>query len=125
MGNRNPPKEHQFKKGVSGNPAGRPKDKLGEAMRMLTAESFAEMANIIIKGQISDLQDVMKNTKHSVIQKVIASTVIKMMQKGDIHALDTLLNRLVGKVKERVEVTGADGGPQVIVTLPSNGREVK
>lgn len=38
-------------------------------------------------------------------------------------ALDTL-GRAYGWVKDRTEISGPDGGPQVIVSLPSNGREV-
>jgi len=111
------------KPGEVRNPKGRPKDKLGEAMRMLTAQSFAEMANLIVRGNIADLQAVINDKDAEVLKKVIATTVVNMMKKGDINALDTLLNRLVGKVKDKVEVNNT-GGPQVIITLPSNGREV-
>lgn len=38
-------------------------------------------------------------------------------------ALDTL-GKAFGWVKDQIEMTGKDGGPQVIVMLPSNGREV-
>ena len=39
-------------------------------------------------------------------------------------ALDTL-GKHFGWVKERHEMSGPDGGPQVIITIPSNGREVQ
>lgn len=96
---------------------------LGAKMRQLTAEEFAEIANLIVKGSIEELRAIAKDESQSALKVMIASVAVKTISRGDMNALDTLLNRLVGKVKDRVEVTGANGGPQVILTMPENGSE--
>ena len=98
---------------------------LGKMMRQLTAEEFAEIANLIIKGSIDELKAIAKDSKQTALRVMIASVAVKVIHKGDMGALDTLLNRLVGKVKERVEVTGANGAPQVIAYIPDNGKAAK
>lgn len=99
-----PPKHTQFKKGKSGNPKGRPKDQLGKVMRQLTAEEFAEIANLIIKGSIEDLRKIARDDKQTALKVMIAATAVKIISKGDMSSLDTLLNRLVGKVKDQVSM---------------------
>ena len=100
-----------FPKGVSGNPKGRPPDALGKQMRQLTASDFAEIADLIVKGNLAQLQRIGKDPSSSALKVLISAIVIKAIQKGDMGALDTLLNRLVGKVKEKIEISGADGAP--------------
>jgi hypothetical protein len=46
---------------------------------------------------------------------MVASVALKIISKGDMYALDVLLNRLIGKVKDEVLLTG-DGNPfQMII----------
>ena len=93
-------------------------------MRQLTAEEFAEIANLIIKGPIDDAKKaIAKDSKQTALRVMIAS-VAKVIHIRHV-ALDTLLNRLRKKVKERVEVTGANGAPQVIAYIPDNGKAAK
>ena len=115
----------KYKKGQSGNPKGRPPDMLGKAMRQLTAEEFREIANMIIKGSIDQLKAMSTSKDSSALKVMIAATVVKIISRGDMHALDILLNRLVGKVKDQIEMTGRDGGPQVILTMPRNFKEAE
>ncbi len=112
----------RWKKGESGNPKGRPPDMLGKKMRQLTAEEFAEIANLIIKGSIEELRAIARDDSQSALRVMIAAVAVKTISKGDMHALDILLNRLVGRVKEQVEISGKDGGPQVIAYIPDNGK---
>ena len=121
-----PPKHSRFKKGQSGNPLG---GKLANpemrAIRNLTEAEMVNIGSLILKGSIKDLQAIAKDPNSTVLQAMMAAVAVKTMQKGDAQALDVLLNRLIGKVKERVEVTGNALAPLVVVSLPSNGREVK
>lgn len=113
----------KFQKGQSGNPAGRPPDVLGRKMRALTAEEFREMANLIVKGDMNELKEIAKDPNQTALRAMIASVAIKITERGDMHSLDIFLNRLVGKVKEHIEVTGANKGPQVIFHTFLNGSE--
>lgn len=100
-----------FPKGKSGNPAGRPPDVLGKAIRQLTASEFAELANLVIKRDLMSLQAIGKEQGASALKVWIAAGVVKAIQKGDLYTLDIFLNRVIGRVKEKIEVTGVDGGP--------------
>lgn len=115
---RNPPPDgKKFRPGISGNPAGRPKDVLGKKMRQLTAEEFADIANLIVKGSIEELRAIAKDESQTALRVMIASVAVRIISKGDMDNLDKLLNRLVGKVKDVVQVSNIDG-PQVVVMLP-------
>jgi hypothetical protein len=103
-----PPKEHQFKKGQpSPNPLGRKlQDPAMRKLAKLTKEELVEVGSLILKGEIKNLKKLAVDTEATVLQRMVASVAVRIMGKGDMHALDLLLNRLIGKVKEEVEITG-------------------
>ncbi len=112
-----PPKHSQFKKGQSGNPlGGKLADPEMRAIKRLTKQEIAEIGSLLLKRNIAGLQKIVANakdpeSKHSALKVWMATICIKGMQSGDAHKLDVLLNRLVGKVTENIQLTGADGGP--------------
>lgn len=98
-------KPHHFKKGVSGNPEGRPPlTPEQKALRNLTEAEMVEIGSLVVKGNIAELKKLMKNPKTTVLKAMMAAVAVKTIQSGNPSALDTLLNRLVGKVKDVVEV---------------------
>lgn len=115
----------KFKKGQSGNPLG---GKLhNPELRMikhLTQSELIEIGNLVIKNNTDRLREIAKDPQASVIKVMIASVAVKIISKGDMHALDVLLNRLVGKVKDQVAVTHQTSGRVVIKTY-KNGSEVE
>lgn len=121
-----PPKEHRWKPGQSGNPqGGRKHDPEMKAFARLTKEELKDVAALILKGDLTELER-MSNDKTQIVLKVmVASVAAKIMKKGDMHALDLLLNRLIGKVKQEIGIEGDFPSNQVVITIPSNGREVK
>jgi hypothetical protein len=119
----------KIKKGEVRNPGGRPKgDPILDKLKKLTVEELEELVNVLIKGNIGELRRISKDENTSVIKAMVTAVAIKIISRGDMASLDKLLDRLVGKIKERVEHSGTINGgsaPQVIITLPSNGRETK
>lgn len=116
-----PPVEHQFKPGVSGNPSGRPKLTEDEKrLRKLTKEQFKEIGDIIVSGNTSELDELIHDPKATVLQVAIATAMRAAIEKGDLGNVEILLNRLIGKPKEELEVTGIT--PTVIKL--SNGEEL-
>lgn len=112
-----------FVKGRSGNPRGRPRDFLNTSMKKLTRDELEEIANVLIKGNQDDLDLILASRKVSLIQKMIATVAYKILERGDMDALDKLLNRLIGKVKDTVDISSnAIGGTTVILKMPDNGR---
>lgn len=101
-------------------------------LRELELIAFADMedyASITKSGGVSFVSSQDRRPgRGRVIKKITetttqhgGSTSLELHPK--LPALD-LLGKHYGWVKERHEHSGVDGGPQVIVMLPSNGREV-
>lgn len=108
----------KFQPGQSGNPlGGRLHNPELRAIKRLTAHEVAEIGSLIVSKNLSKLRAIVKDardnpdSKHSGLKSWIAMVAIKGISKGDAHALDVLLNRLIGKVSDKVQVTGEDGGP--------------
>lgn len=93
-------------------------------LKNLTKVELVEVGNLIIKGSVSQLQRMAKAKEASVLAVMTAAICARVIEKGDYHAWNAILDRLIGKVKEELHHSGSiDGNTRVIVTLPSNGRE--
>lgn len=120
----NPPEHSRFKPGQSGNPlGGKLHDPALKAVKNLTKKELAEIGNLVVKGDVAMLRELAEDEGETVLKRMVASVCFRVIDFGDMGALDTLLNRLVGKVKDEVKHEGDVA--RVIVTLPSNGREAK
>ncbi len=119
--------KRKWKKGQSGNPGGKvPEPPELKKLKHLTKLELVEIGNLIIKGDRNELEKKAKDKGSTVIQSMMAAIAKRVIDDGDMVALDRLLDRLIGKVKDEVEFSGnVLNAPQVIVTLPSNGREKK
>lgn len=91
-------------------------------LKQLTASEFAEIANLIVKGSIDQLITISKNKDEVALKVMLAAIAVKIMNKGDMDAMDKLLNRLVGKVPDKLNVRDESTMPRVVITLPDNGR---
>jgi hypothetical protein len=117
--------EHTFQKGVSGNPLGN--KVLSPELRMaqkLTKAQLTETATMIVNCTLPELKAIAEDENSTVLQRMALSLALRVIENGDTFAWDALLNRIVGKVTDKLHVSGSIS-PQVIITLPSNGREVK
>ena len=93
-----PPKEHRFKKGVSGNPKGKPKGALS-----ITKRIREELEK---KPEGED-----KLTYLDLLVKRVLATAIK---KGDIQMLKTIWNYMDGMPREKMDIT--TGGKKIDFT---------
>lgn len=95
-----------IKKGQVLNPeGGRAHNPELRAIKRMTAVEVAEMGSLVLKNDIDSLKKIAKEPGASVLKVMIAAVAVKVIEKGDAHALDILLNRLVGKVKENIEIS--------------------
>jgi hypothetical protein len=83
----------------------------------------------VVNGNVRALQKLAKDPESTVLMVMLAGVCVKIIEKGDMSALNVLLDRLIGKVKEEGRPFGADAPPpatetRIVVTIPSNGREV-
>jgi hypothetical protein len=114
QGNPNPSPSTRWKPGQSGNPTGQhivSKEVL--RMQRLTKEELATCASWLVKGNKDDLARIVNDPNSSIISVMIASLAIRAISKGDFLTFNAILDRVVGKPKEMVELSGKDGGPIV------------
>jgi hypothetical protein len=112
-----------FKPGVVTNPRGGGAHNPSlKAVRRLSQMQIAELGTMILEGNIDSLKAVEKDPAASVLKVMIASVSIKAINKGDHSALAAILDRIVGKPKQVVEMSGAEGGPIETVTMTSEER---
>jgi hypothetical protein len=112
----------KWKKGESGNPAGRPKN-----IENVIKEHFLEEHNLkLSKSQAQDIiKTILGKTRDELIDlakddqlpfwiALIANKAQRDFKKGSIHILDVLFDRVYGKPKEEVEQTVNGGKPETI-----------
>lgn len=115
-----------FKPGQSGNPKGPatiPADI--KAARELSKIEFERIANKYLFMTKNEITAAAMNAETPALELLVGSIVHKAVVEGDERRLNFLLDRLIGKVAERIG--GPDGKPlpagQTVVLLPRNGRE--
>ena len=94
------PNEHigQFKKGVSGNPAGRPKGVPNSKTRLLRLLEIVQVQTNPITG----------NKEEFSVAERLDLMVLQKAFKGDLKAYQEIMDRLEGRAKQstELEVTG-------------------
>lgn len=101
--------------------------------KLIDKAELEEIGKLILGGKLKQLEEIVADSqkggkkRHSVMKVMFASVAIKAIAKGDANAMQTLLDRLIGKVPNPVAISNPDGTmrPQVILMLPDNGRAVK
>jgi hypothetical protein len=95
-----------FPKGRSGNPSGRAKGDIElQKIKSLTKKEVKEIGDLIVKGNLEQLKSKSNDPNASVLTVWFASVAIKSINRGDMGSLNVLLDRLIGRVKDDVEVT--------------------
>ena len=95
----------KFKKGVSGNPNGRPK----KFTSLLKDYGYKQSEiNDTIQNMLSmvmeDLLDLVKSDDTTILEKTIANALYRSYKKGSLYSIDNLLTRVYGKPKEQYDI---------------------
>lgn len=103
-----------IKKGEVRNPHGRRAHKnfkLTHTIRNLTVQQVAEIAIAVVSNNLDAMREIRADPNSSVLKVWIASVAIKGISKGDMSSLNMLLDRIVGKPKEFIQLSGDNVNP--------------
>ena len=95
-----PPKEHQFKPGQSGNPAGRPDG----------SKNLSTILRDMLEEEIDVKVDDTGRKERRKFSELIIRKLIKRASDGDPRAIKEIFDRIEGRAKQSVDVT-TDGKP--------------
>lgn len=110
MGNPKPSNPKKIKPGEIRNPLGAgAHNKDLKAIRRLTYDDLADLGSMILAGDLMTLEFVMDDARATVLHKWFASIALKAIAKGDVAALSVLLDRIVGKTPDRLQLLNGDG----------------
>ena len=94
-----------FKKGVSGNPNGRPKSYVTGLKDIGYNMTEINMAiRNMLSMNIEELRKVYENPEATILEKTVAGAMRKSLEKGSLYSIETLLSRVFGKPKETSDV---------------------
>lgn len=105
-----------WEKGESGNPKGRPK-KLVPSMKIegYKLTEINDTIQSIISMTVDELRMVWDNPKSTILEKTVAGALRKSLEKGNLESVETLINRVYGKPKEKVDLTS--NGQSILVNI--------
>jgi hypothetical protein len=91
-------------KGETSNPNGRPRKFISQLKKEGYKQSeIFDAIQVLISMQPDELDNVRLNPKATVLEVSIASAILRSIEKGELDSLETLLTRIYGKPKEKVE----------------------
>ncbi len=106
-GNPNPSEKNRFQPGVSGNPRGRSLESPEvRKIRRLTNDEIAEVGTMLLDNNMAQLQAIVKDPETPFLKLMIASVAANAVKKGDAGAMNILLDRMAGKIKQEVKHSG-------------------
>jgi hypothetical protein len=105
-----------WEKGESGNPKGRPK-KLVPSMKIdgYKLTEINDTIQSIISMTVEELKMVWDNPKSTILEKTVAGALRKSLEKGNLESVETLINRVYGKPKEKLDLTS--NGQSILVNI--------
>lgn len=110
-----------FKKGQSGNPKGRPPNRVPEQlvkiMGKVQAKKFYKLSAVeineweaaILTMNANQLKLLAQWDEANAYPKGLAISILTDMKNGNTKTLDKLRERVVGRPTQRMEITGRDG----------------
>jgi hypothetical protein len=98
-------KPHQFQPGQSGNPKGRePYPPEIKAIKLLNKDYYRRVMTKFIQLTPTEIAKALKDPKATALEHMIGTIVSKAISTGDHAKLGFLLDRLIGKVTDKVEI---------------------
>ena len=112
----NPPKEHQWKKGQSGNPSGPGKHVIArKVLKKYTQDAIVQAFNKLLYSTTPELAKIIKDADSPIIEVIVAQALLKDMRRSRMDLVEKLLDRIIGKAQAvKNEIVGELTPPKVI-----------
>jgi len=99
----------QFKPGQSGNPNGRPR----KYVSTLTDQGYKlseinDTIQAMMAMSLDELKKVYQDKEATILEKTIAHAMQKGLKNGNLSSMETLLTRVYGRPKEKLETEGTN-----------------
>lgn len=126
-------KPYQFKPGQSGNPKGRPKNRvpgvLAKVMPTKKAKKFAQLSGeelaaweaALLSMQLDELSNLAKEIEAPVYVRGLAMAILMETKQGKCNTLDKLRAHVFGRDVQNVELTGKDGAALIPARVLTKG----
>lgn len=116
-------KPFQFKPGVSGNPSGRPKNPIPKALRDMSEKGVQEIISAVCSGNLDQLQEIIESPKTPALQVGYAKALVRAIKEGNVEIIERLLERVIGKVPDYLNLTSKNLNLNVPVAQVSVSKE--
>jgi hypothetical protein len=94
-----------IKKGEVRNPNGaRTHNPITKALQKLTIETYREVIELVLTGNVDALRDMVKDPKTPAIQVGIATSFMNAIKRGDYGIIERIAERIIGKIPEQLNV---------------------
>ena len=124
MGRKTPEFEkHIWKKGQSGNPAGKPKGALNpvqRALKNLTIDTYREVVELVLTGNLDALKEMAESKTHAAIQVGLARAFIKAIKEGNHEVMERMAERLIGKIPDQINLVSKNLNANVELSAESS-----
>jgi hypothetical protein len=99
---------HKFKRGVSGNPNGRPKRIISQfAASGYKKSEINDTITQLLALTINELEQISTNETATVLEASVSKALLTSYRKGSLDVIETIISRRYGKAKEVTEITVA------------------
>ncbi len=112
-----------IKKGEVRNPNGAKTHK-AYRFNQLTREEVNKIVTIVATRNVKELQEIIHDPDSSALYVAYAACMVRLINKGDVDGIETLIQRVVGKVKDEVDMNHTGIPASQVVThvyIPPNG----
>jgi hypothetical protein len=105
------PRGRPFEKGNKLSKGGQKLPAALKAVRYLSHDQVAEMGTILLEGNVADVKAIASDPNASFLKRWTATMAVKGMVTGDVKVWEAVLNRVVGPMKQRLEISGDPVNP--------------
>lgn len=92
-----------FKPGKSGNPGGLTKDQA--KAKHLTRETLKDLMSTLNSATHEEMEEILGNPNTTALTLMFVKAYMVAAETGDMRQIEMILQRLVGKVKDEIDVT--------------------